>query len=182
MSDAHSTPGQDDSDSHEGPIKNVKQLILAVTFAFVVPIIVIVLLVSYVTAHNQPAVGSDVLSAEAIERRIRPVGHVEIRDASDLSSLKSGEQVYTAQCVACHGAGIAGAPKFGDLAAWTSRITQGYEALLASALKGKGAMAPQGGGDFGDFEIGRAVVYMANHSGAKFSEPSPPATAASAPQ
>ena len=48
---------------------------------------------------------------------------------------------------------------------------KGYEALLTSALKGKGAMGAQGGGDFDDVEIGRAVVYMANEGGAKFSEP-----------
>jgi hypothetical protein len=53
---------------------------------------------------------------------------------------------------------------------------------LTSALKGKGAMGAQGGGDFSDVEIGRAVVYMANQSGAKFAEPKLPATAASAAQ
>ena len=52
--------------------------------------------------------------------------------------------------------------------------------LLNSALKGKGAMAAQGGGEFSDFEIGRAVVFMANKGGAKFDEPKPPAAAASA--
>ena len=56
----------------------------------------------------------------------------------------------------------------------------GYDALLTSALKGKGAMSPQGGGDFSDFEVGRAVVYMANQGGGKFAEPQAPAGAASA--
>jgi hypothetical protein len=57
----------------------------------------------------------------------------------------------------------------------------GYEALLNSALKGKGAMAAQGGGEYSDFEIGRAVVYLANQGGGKFAEPAAPAAAASAP-
>jgi cytochrome c5 len=73
--------------------------------------------------------------------------------------------------VSCHGAGLSGAPKFGDAAAWAPRVKAGYEALLASALKGKGSMTAQGGGDFSDFEIGRAVVYMANQAGASFPEP-----------
>ena len=54
-----------------------------------------------------------------------------------------------------------------DEAAWAPRIKTGLDALVQSALKGKGAMAAQGGGEFSDFEIGRAVVYMANDGGAK---------------
>jgi hypothetical protein len=61
-------------------------------------------------------------------------------------------------------------------------VKAGYEALLTSALKGKGAMGAQGGGEFSDVEVGRAVVYMANQGGAKFAEPAAPAaSAASAP-
>ena len=92
--------------------------------------------------------------------------------------MKTGQQVFEAQCTACHTAGALGAPKFGDLAAWVARNKTGYEALLNSALKGKNAMTAQGGGDFSDFEIGRAVVYMANKGGAKFDEPKAPAAAA----
>ena len=79
--------------------------------------------------------------------------------------------------------GALGAPKFGDAEAWGPRVETGYDALLHSALAGKGAMAPQGGGDFSDLEIGRAVVYMANKGGAKFEEPkaAPAQTAAAAP-
>ncbi len=62
------------------------------------------------------------------------------------------------------------------------RIKTGLETLVNSALKGKGNMGPQGGGDFSDFEIARAVVYMANNGGAKFDEPKMPAPAASAAQ
>jgi cytochrome c5 len=92
--------------------------------------------------------------------------------------LKSGEEVFKAQCAACHAAGVAGAPKVGDAGAWGARIKSGYEALLTSALKGKGAMGAQGGGDFEDAEIGRAVVYMANASGGKLAEPKAPVAAA----
>lgn len=156
---------------HEGPIKTPKQLILAVFFSFVVPIFTIVMLATFVTTDPRPAAGSDALLADATARRIHPVGVVEVKDLLDPAAMKTGEQVYAAQCSACHASGVAGAPKFGDAAAWGSRVGQGYQTLLTHALKGKGAMGPQGGGDFSDYEIGRAVVFMANKGGATFAEP-----------
>ncbi len=156
---------------HEGPIKTPKQLVWAVVAAFVVPIIAIVLLVSYVVADKMPAAGSTGMTPETIAQRIQPVGKIEIRDANDATTLKTGEQVYAAQCVACHGSGVAGAPKLGDAAAWSPRVKNSYDALLTAALKGKGNMTAQGGGDFSDVEIGRAVIYLANQGGGKFDEP-----------
>lgn len=181
MSDSHSTHDHDDG-PHEGPVKTPKQLIAAVFFAFVIPISVIVLLVSFVNSGTRSGAGSEGASAEAVARRIQPVAAVEVKDANDAAALKTGEQVFAGQCQACHATGAAGAPKLGDTAAWAPRVTQGYETLLTHALKGKGAMGPQGGGDFSDFEIGRAVVYMANKGGAKFDEPKAPAAGASAPE
>jgi len=184
MSDATSQPGHHndhDDGPHEGPIKTPKQLILAVFYAFVIPIIVIVLLVIYVTSDHRPAAGSTGLTKEAVAERIRPIGIVQVKDASDLSTLKTGEQVFAAQCTTCHTPGLVGAPKFGDADAWGARIKTGYAALLHSALTGKGQMGAQGGGDFTDLEIGRAVVYMVNKAGAKFDEPKAPAAGASAP-
>ncbi|MGK2900098.1 MAG: c-type cytochrome [Burkholderiaceae bacterium] len=178
MSDAQNQHDQDGP--HEGPIKTPKQLILAVLYAFVVPVIVIVLLVEYVTSDHRPAAGTQALTPEAVAERIQPVGMVQVKDASDLSTLKTGEQVFAAQCTTCHTAGLVGAPKFGDAEAWAPRIKTGYDALLHSALAGKNNMGAQGGGDFTDLEIGRAVVYMANKAGAKFDEPTPPAAGASA--
>ena len=166
---------------HEGPIKTPKQLILAVLYAFVVPIFGIILLVMYVTTETRPSAGSDARAPKSVAERIRPVGTVEIKDATDIASLKTGEQVYAAQCTACHATGALNAPKLGDLAAWAPRIKAGFDALLHSVLAGKGQMPAQGGGDFTDFEIGRAVVYMANQSGAKLPEPTAPVAGASAP-
>ena len=171
-----------DEGPHEGPIKTPKQLITAVAASFIVPIVIIILLANFVDTGTRQAAGSDGLSADAVAKRIERVGSVAVRDASAPVVLKTGEQVYQGQCVACHGAGVAGAPKFGDAAAWGPRIGTGYEALLTSALKGKGAMAAQGGGEYSDYEIGRAVVYMANQAGGKLAEPpAPAASAASAP-
>jgi cytochrome c5 len=178
MSDPHST---DDHDGpHEGPIKTPKQLIVAVLFSFVVPIIGIILLVIYVDSATRPAAGSDAFKPQSVLSRIQPIGAVQVKDASAPVVLLTGEQVYAARCTACHAAGLAGAPKFGDTAAWAPRLGQGYDVLLTHALKGKGAMAAQGGGEQSDLEIGRAVVYMANKAGAKFPEPKAPVAAASA--
>ena len=165
-------------EAHTGPIKTPKQLLAAVFFSFVIPIFGIIGLVYYVASANKLAPGA-VDTEQAVAQRIQKIGSVEIRDAN--RTLKSGEEVYKAQCVTCHGAGVAGSPKFGDVAAWAPRIKTGFEALWNSALKGKGAMGPQGGGDFDDVEIGRAVVYMTTAVGGHFAEPAAPAAAASAP-
>lgn len=157
---------------HSGPIKTPKQLLSAAFFAFVVPIFVIIGLVYAVTSGNKPAAGA-VNPEKALAERIQKVGTVEIRDAN--REMKTGEQVFKAQCSACHATGAAGSPKFGDAAAWGPRIKTGFDALLNSALKGKNAMGAQGGGDFDDLEVARAVVYMANAGGAKFPEPAKPA-------
>ena len=168
MSDNHH------EEAHTGPIKNPKQLLYAVLASFVVPIFAIIGLVLYVTSADKSAPGSG-NPEKAIAERIQKVGMVEIRDAN--RPLASGADVYKAQCAACHAAGVAGAPKFADASAWSARIATGFEALVASALKGKGAMAPQGGGDFSDTEIARAVAHMANAAGGKFAEPAAPAAA-----
>jgi len=169
MSDNHH------EEAHTGPIKNPKQLLVAVLLSFVIPIFAIIGLVFYVTSADKPAAGA-ANPEKAIAERIQKIGMVEVRDAN--RPLKSGEDVFKAQCSACHASGAAGAPKFGDEGAWSARIKTGFEALIQSALKGKGAMAPQGGGDFNDTEIARAVAYMANAGGAKFAEPAAPAGAA----
>ena len=178
-------------EAHSGPIKNPRQLLLAVFFSFVVPILIIVGLVAYVVSDTKPAgtaegdnmslygVSKDARDREVAER-LKKVGAIEIRDAN--RPLAAGDAVFKAQCAACHAApGIPGAPHLNDAAAWGPRIGQGYETLLDHALHGKGAMPAQGGGDFEDLEIGRAVVYMANAGGAKFPVPDRPAAAAAAP-
>jgi len=173
MSDNRQTTAHEED--HTGPIKTPKQLLLAAFFSFVIPIFVIIGLVMYVTADNKPAAGT-VNVEKSIAERIQKVGAVEIRDANRV--MKTGEEVYKAQCAACHTSGAAGAPKLGDAGAWAPRVKTGFDALYTSAMKGKGAMGAQGGGDMADFEIARAVVYMANGSGAKFEEPKQPAAEA----
>ncbi len=129
---------------------------------------------TYVGHTPRTGAGSAAMSADAVAQRIKPVAGFELAAAQGAKALRAGEEVYTAQCSACHAVGAAGAPKLGDAAAWGPRIKTGYEALLNAALKGKNAMAAQGGGEYSDLEIGRAVVYMANQGGAKFDEPQAP--------
>ncbi|MFK7965186.1 MAG: cytochrome c5 family protein [Burkholderiaceae bacterium] len=166
------------SDEHEPFIKTPKQLITVIVLSFVVPIALIILLVMYVGGAKRDGAGSDGLTAEAIAQRIAPVANLEIIDASAPKQLASGEAVYTAQCAACHAAGVAGAPKFADAASWEARIGTGYDALLASVVNGKGAMAAQGGGQYSDLELGKAVVHMVNAAGGDMPEPTGDAAAA----
>jgi cytochrome c5 len=162
-------------EAHTGPIKTPQQLLVATFLAFVVPVFVIIGLVYFVTSAPKPAAGA-VNMEKSLTERIQKVGTIEIRDAN--RPLRAGEEVFKNQCSACHAAGVAGAPKFGDTAAWAPRVKTGLPALVNSALKGKNAMSPQGGGEYSDVEVARGVVYMANAAGAKFAEPQAPAPAA----
>lgn len=163
-------------EAHTGPIKTPKQMFWVSMAAFVLPVFIIIGLVLVVSSANKLAPGATDVQG-SIAERLQKVGTVEIRDAN--RPLASGADVFKAQCSTCHATGVSGAPKFEDAAAWGPRIKLGFEALVESALKGKGAMAPQGGGDFNDTEIARAVAYMANSGGAKFTEPAAPAAGAS---
>ncbi|MGP1609507.1 MAG: c-type cytochrome, partial [Burkholderiales bacterium] len=72
-----------------------------------------------------------------------------------------GKSVYDSTCVACHAAGVAGAPKAGDKAAWAPRLKTGKDTLYAAALKGMGAMPPKGGNaSLSDADVKAAVDYL----------------------
>ena len=118
--------------------------------------------------------GSKRLDEEEVNARIQPVAKVEIAAADTAAGARSGEQLVQEACGACHLSGAAGAPKIGDSSAWGPRIARGLDGLLKSALAGKNAMPPRGGSNATDTELARAIVYMANKSGAKFKEPTAP--------
>jgi len=186
MSDVHQA-----NDHHESPIKTPKQLISVVIAAFLIPIIVIILLVNFVGHGTREGAGST-QTAEAVNDRIKPVASLEIKDPNAPRVFKTGEQVYQQVCAACHATGAAGAPKYSVAGDWAPRIGQGFDGLLHSVLNGKGAMPARAGttpDDLSDYELSRAVVYMADAGGAKFPEPTAPAAqgataqaAASAPE
>jgi cytochrome c5 len=170
-------------DSHSSFIQTPKQLIIAVLLSFLVPIIGIILLVKLVTSER--TADPNGLTAEAVAQRIQPVGRVEFGGAGGGGAAggRSGEEVVKSTCAACHQAGVAGAPKIGNKAQWAPHIKEGLSTLVQTALKGKGAMPPKGGNaSLSDDEVARAVVYMANQSGAKFKEPAQKPQAAAAAQ
>lgn len=176
MSDAH--------EEHESFIKTPQQLIVIVVLSFVVFVGVAVLVAQFVLSGFK---GLESANPEIIAKAIQPVARVELGEAESASAgPKTGSQIYKAACAACHDAGAAGAPKLGDNAAWGSRIATGLDALVSSAVNGKGAMPAKGGNSaLTEAEITRAVAYMANESGANFAEPAAeaaaPASAAAAP-
>ncbi len=124
--------------------------------------------------------GVSVNSAEsqdqAIIDRIKPAGEVcvEGKDCGNIavastpaasSAARSGEDIYKASCFGCHGTGVAGAPKFGDAAAWKARSGAGLDGLTKSAIAGKGAMPPRGTcASCSDDDIKAAIKYMLDNS------------------
>jgi len=163
---------------HESPIKTPGQLIKVVFLAFVVPIFAIVLLVNYVVGAKGGGAGTASFTPEAVAARLKPVATVAYAAEGGAAghTLRSGEAVVQAICGVCHGAGVAGAPKIGDAAAWGPRNAQGLETLLKHATEGyKGMPAKGGSPDIDPTELARAVVYMADKAGAKFKEPDAPA-------
>jgi len=174
MSDAH---------NEQSFIQTPKQLIAVVAGFFLVIVIGIILLVSFVTTDKLEGAGTQSLGKEAVAARLRPVAEegFTLVDANAPKVLQAGGAVYTAVCAACHGAGVAGAPKVGAAGDWAARLSQGYDTLVKHAIEGIRAMPAKGGNpDLDNLEVERAVVYMANQSGAKFKEPAAPAAPAAA--
>ncbi len=125
-------------------------------------------------------------SNSAILQRIEPVGEVRVGDPSKIAApeatealqvaaaqpaasaapAKAGDAVYNSACVACHAAGVAGAPKLDDKAAWESRLGLGVDGLVSSVLNGKGAMPAKGGNPtLSEQDIRNAVDYMLKQAG-----------------
>ena len=170
-------------EDHSSLIKTPQQLIVVVVLAFVIPVVGIVMIASAITGGLKTDAGGD---ARAVAERLKPVGTVVIGDvpapaagaqpAAAASGVKSmsgepiktaaaggpgaGKKLYDTVCMACHAAGIAGAPKTGDKAAWKPRIATGKEALYNSALHGKNAMPPKGGSSAADADVKAAVDYL----------------------
>ncbi|MEO6748591.1 MAG: c-type cytochrome, partial [Casimicrobiaceae bacterium] len=175
---SHPAATMPEDHQHESLIKTPKQLAIVVALAFLVPITVIGLLSQLVTSGV-----SDVKEdAAARKLRLMPVGTVDVADPNAPRVVLSGEQVFVQVCKTCHEAGLAGAPKMGDATAWKPRIAEGEATLFKHALGGytgkTGSMPAKGGNpDLADDDVERAVVYIANQSGAHFKEPPTPVNA-----
>ncbi len=146
-----------------GLIRTPKQLIIAGILGIAVPVALALMVAQWVTSGQT----SKNAPAEVVAKRIEPVAKVELASAGG-SAVKPPEETYKTVCAVCHDAGVAGAPKLGDKAAWAPRIAVGLEKLAQSAIKGKNAMPPKGGTSLSDEEFTRVVTYLANKSGASF--------------
>ncbi|TRZ92401.1 MAG: cytochrome c5 family protein [Rhodocyclaceae bacterium] len=161
------------SDHENAATEHKTDLRMAVlAFAFP-PAFIIVFAIAIVAYSGMFGARNTKADEEAVAARILPVARVELAaSASAAKGAKSGEEVVNGACGACHVAGVAGAPKIGDKATWAPRLAQGLDAMLKSATTGKNAMPPKGGADVTPLELARAIVFMANKSGASFKEPS----------
>lgn len=111
-------------------------------------------------APEKPAVTE---TAEAAPADAAPAA--EVAAAAPSHAGINGEKIYKGLCFSCHDVGVAGAPKLGDVAAWTDRIAAGTESLYNNSINGKGAMPAKGGNPaLSDDEIKAAVDYMVQQS------------------
>lgn len=155
------------------------QILLTTVGSLVAMLIGAFLLVLLIqSAYTKPTPGDE----KAIADRIKPVGSVQIpgeetkipevpTSGAVVAKIdKSGEDVFKIICANCHTTGVLSAPKFGNKDDWAPRIAQGYDTLLKNAITGIRSMPARGGASgLSDVEMQRAVAYMANSAGAKFS-------------
>jgi cytochrome c5 len=90
-----------------------------------------------------------------------PAAPAPATSSAAAATKPDGKKLYDTTCSVCHATGVAGAPKFGDKAAWAPRIKTGIDMLHKVALTGKGAMPPRGGNNaLTEMELNAAVDYM----------------------
>ena len=113
-----------------------------------------------------------------IAARIAAVGQINTAQAQSSTTTMQvavteaavdGQKVYQSACIACHGAGVAGAPMVGNAAAWAARIAAGSDSLYANAINGlvgsSGVMPAKGGNTtLSDAEVKAAVDHMVSQS------------------
>ena len=169
----HSDVIEDNIDTH--PVK----LAIGVGVGAIALVVGIMMLAQFaIGAYGTRSMTDDPsMSDAAVRKRIAPVASVAIDPnapaptpvaaaaipaaATKAEAGGGGKATYESTCKACHDAGIAGAPKFGDKAAWSALLKGGKDALYASALKGKGAMPPKGGNlSLPEADIKAAVDYI----------------------
>lgn len=165
------------SAAHDKKFFDTFMLVLGILFAITGALYALARVVAANT-QEQHVLAEPMMKAD-VAQRIAPVAKVAIagKDNSALAPAKkqeaapiadmTGEQVYNMACIACHGAGVAGAPKFNDASAWNTRLGKGMDTLHKHALEGfqgeAGFMPPKGGRvDLSDQSIINAVDYMVN--------------------
>ena len=128
-------------------------------------IAIAVVLIAVVVPFSMTGKGSSGSNADEVESRIAPVAKIEMQAGGGDGGVKDGKTVYNTVCAGCHGAGVLGAPKFGDKAAWAPRIAQGMATLNNHAINGIRGMPARGGAaSLSDDEVKAGVEYMVNGS------------------
>lgn len=133
---------------------------------------VYVLVSSLVNTYNKNSTKGVITTSSKVEKaakNLKPVGVSSTSDAPAAvasTSSRSGKEIYVATCKACHAAGVAGSPKLDDKAAWEPRVATGLDALLNTAIKGKGAMPARGGNPaITDDDLKTTILYMTKEAG-----------------
>ncbi|MGC1506828.1 cytochrome c5 family protein [Ketobacter sp. MCCC 1A13808] len=127
------------------------------------------------SGSDEPLGSRSIMSPAKIDARTQPAAKVCLQGedcasaqpavAAGSEEAKSPEEIYNTTCAACHGTGVAGAPKVGDKAGWTSRIAQGNETMYTHAIKGLNAMPPMGTcATCSEDDIKAVVDYMVSES------------------
>ena len=125
-------------------------------------------------AHGGSASVTDGEIERAITYMVNKSGGNWATPVADVTAAaeRRGKEIVEAQCVKCHGTGVNGAPRIGDSAAWTTRLSRGLDVVVHSADNGHGPMPPRGGvANLSDSEIRAAVIYMFNPSSAQAKAP-----------
>jgi cytochrome c5 len=192
MSQHHTDPVEENIETH--PVK----LVVAIGGGAVILIIAIVLLASFAVGTHELGADSTATSPVETAMRIAPVARLVVEEgripasasapagaapvktaapalpagiaaATPAAAIADGKATYSQTCGVCHGTGVAGAPKFGDKAAWAPRIAQGSATLHDHAIKGyqgKAGMMPAKGGNaaLGDADVKAAADYMVSQA------------------
>ncbi len=147
--------------------------------------VVYILVSSLINTYTRNSTKGEITASSNVEKasnNLKPVGTSSTSDApvaaATSTAARSGKEVYAAVCQACHATGVAGSPKFGDKAAWEPRAATGLDALLNSAMNGKGAMPARGGNpSVTDAELKATILYMTKEAGFNLGGAAAPATA-----
>lgn len=169
---------QEHDETNHGLINTPMQTLVAAGLGFTVPVFVIMGLVTFYSSGTKTGVGA-IPTPQALEQRIEKVGESEVGDPAKIAAAAAaaptataaaapaaapaadaGKKIYDTTCVACHGTGVANAPKLGDKEAWAPRLAAGFDEVLKIATQGKGGMPPKGGSSASDADFKAAVEYL----------------------
>jgi cytochrome c5 len=139
----------------------------AMIFGVLILLAAVIFLASrLVSVIGQNSTVGEIDNADEVIANIAPIGEVNTGAVAAGPVVRGGKEIYEAVCAACHGAGVLGAPKFGDNGQWASRHGNGWETLMANATNGINAMPAKGGDPtLTDDELANAVIYILENSG-----------------